>query len=241
MDFFEADSEYSSSSLDNVTTIMPSDDAFDMWAYVDAPPTRKKSSRQNPGEGSGEPSRKRARPEDPQALALSKSTTPPPPPLTAPSTNKRRAEEVDAKHAKEIKACEEKIKAAEDKVTNLTEELKKRQEELGKVVAAKEKFKEASETNYKEASKLQEDLEASMKEATSLEEQNNPEANFDYLPEQMRQAKLAKCAACQEEERNAQNASDSSKMSLATSIDGVEEDAGTSVDQQSQQDPPPAA
>ncbi|XP_062100141.1 uncharacterized mitochondrial protein AtMg00810-like [Humulus lupulus] len=69
------------------TTFMPSDNAFDMYASADAPPTRKKSSRQHTGEGGGEPSRKRARLEDPPTPAPSKSTTPPPPPRTAPSTN----------------------------------------------------------------------------------------------------------------------------------------------------------
>ncbi|XP_062094011.1 protein FAR1-RELATED SEQUENCE 9-like [Humulus lupulus] len=67
-------------------TVMPSNDAFDICASADAPPSRKKSSRKNLVEGSGEPSRKRARPEDPPTPIPSKST-PPPPPHTAPSTD----------------------------------------------------------------------------------------------------------------------------------------------------------
>ncbi|XP_062093620.1 protein IQ-DOMAIN 19-like [Humulus lupulus] len=301
---------------------MPSGNAFDMYASADAP-----SSIKHPGESSGEPSRKRTRPEDPPAPALSRTTTPPPPPphSTPPfeqpgislatnllnnafnstyeklqkfSKHRRsqeafvnlpplkhsqvlsrgitevlngiltmsngwcRAEEIEAIHAEEIKV-------AKGKVTSLSEELKRTQEELAKVIAAKEKFKEASENNFKEAAKLQEDLVASIKEAIGLEERvklleetnsqnlerfreatfncfylfwkNNKEANFDYLPKKMRQVELAKCAARQEEERNAQNASDSPEISLAIGIEGAEEDAGTSVDQQSQQDPPPTA
>ncbi|XP_062103730.1 uncharacterized protein LOC133814836 [Humulus lupulus] len=67
---------------------MPSDNAFDIYASADAPLSRKKSSRQHPRESSGEPSRERARLEDPPAPSPSKSTTPPPPPpRTTPSTN----------------------------------------------------------------------------------------------------------------------------------------------------------
>ncbi|XP_062075260.1 uncharacterized protein LOC133779300 [Humulus lupulus] len=125
-----------------------------------------------------------------------------------------RAEETKAKHAEEIKACEEKAKAVETKVSSLSEELKKCQEALAKVIATKEKFKEASEINFKEATKLQDDLAASLKGATELEGlvklleetnaqnlekfrgatfncfylfwKNTPGKNFDYLPENMR-------------------------------------------------------
>ncbi|XP_062085780.1 conserved oligomeric Golgi complex subunit 7-like [Humulus lupulus] len=94
----------------------------------------------------------------------------------------RCAEEVGVKHVEEIKAWEAKEKAAaeefkaweakvketEDRVVVLSEELKKSQEDLAKVVATKEKFKDASETNYKEAAKLQENLEAKGSSAESI-------------------------------------------------------------------------
>ncbi|XP_062103981.1 uncharacterized protein LOC133815118 [Humulus lupulus] len=68
-----------------------------------------------------------------------------------------------------IKAPEDKVKGVEDKATVLSEEFKKSNEDLAKVVVAKEKFKKASETNYKEAFKFQEDL-SSMKKANRLED-----------------------------------------------------------------------
>ena len=101
--------------------------------------------------------------------------------------------------------------------------------------------------NFKEASKLQDELAISRKETAELEERvklleetnacnlerfkgamfdcfymfwkSNPEANFDYLPEE--KARL-------EDEEKAQG---SPEISLPISIEGVDEDAGTSVDQ----------
>ncbi|XP_062085917.1 protein WEAK CHLOROPLAST MOVEMENT UNDER BLUE LIGHT-like 3 [Humulus lupulus] len=137
-----------------------------------------------------------------------------------------RAKEVDSKHDKEIKAWEAKVKAVEDKVVILTEELKKSQEDLAMAIAGKDKFKEASETNLKEATKLQEDLE-----------KNNQDVNFDYLLDQVKQAELAKCATRLEEEKSAP---ESSEISLAMEVNGAEEEAETYVDQQPQQDPPSA-
>ena len=127
----------------------------------------------------------------------------------------RRAEETKAKHAEEIKAVEarhvEEIKAAEARIASLSEELRKFQESVAKVTAIKEKFKEAMKINFKEATKLQDDLVISRKEIAELEGRvklleetnschlekfkgatfncfylfwkSNPEANFNYLPE----------------------------------------------------------
>ncbi|XP_062100536.1 uncharacterized protein LOC133806453 [Humulus lupulus] len=164
-----------------------------------------------------------------------------------------------AKFAEEVKAVEaryaEKLKAAEEKSAKLGEELKNHQEALVKITEAKEKYKEASALNFKEASKLQDDLVISRKEtdeqeerANWLEEANarnlekykgaafkcfylfwksNPRDNFDYLPEHMKQAELAKCAARLEEEKKVQ---ESPEISLATNIEGAEEDAETTID-----------
>ncbi|XP_062100904.1 uncharacterized protein LOC133806833 [Humulus lupulus] len=69
---------------------------------------------------------------------------------------------VEAKQAEEVKAVEarvaEELKATEARVTNLSEELRRCQESVVKITAFMEKFKEASEINFKEASKLQDDL-----------------------------------------------------------------------------------
>ncbi|XP_062094108.1 uncharacterized protein LOC133800164 [Humulus lupulus] len=165
---------------------------------------------------------------------------------------------VEAKHA-------EQLRAADEKIAKLGEELKQHQETLVKVTEAEEKYKEASVLNFKEASKLQDDLVISRKETTEQEERvkqlkktnardlerfkgaafncfymlwkSNPEAKFDYFPEHMKQAKLAKCITRLEEEEKTQG---SLEISLATGIEGIEEDAKTTVDQQPQQDPPAA-
>ncbi|XP_062114227.1 uncharacterized protein LOC133825278 [Humulus lupulus] len=88
----------------------------------------------------------------------------------------RRSEEIDANHAEEIKACkqraktsEEKAKACEEQVARLSEELRKSQEAVAKVTTSKNEFKEASEINFKEETKLQNELVASRQEVTELE------------------------------------------------------------------------
>ncbi|XP_062085943.1 vegetative cell wall protein gp1-like [Humulus lupulus] len=63
--------------------VMPSDDAFDLYSQpkTTAPASRKKESRQHPGESNSNPSKKRARIEDPPVPVPSKETTPPPAPI----------------------------------------------------------------------------------------------------------------------------------------------------------------
>ncbi|XP_062119177.1 uncharacterized protein LOC133832918 [Humulus lupulus] len=96
------------------------------------------------------------------------------------STGWRRSEEIVAKHAEEIKIVEERLteqlkaveakhaeqlkeveakhaeqlRAAEEKATKLGEELKQHQDALVKITEIKEKYREASVLNFKEASKL---------------------------------------------------------------------------------------
>ncbi|XP_062113945.1 uncharacterized protein LOC133824949 [Humulus lupulus] len=323
---------------------MPSDDAFDLYSLpkATAPASRKKESRRHPGESSSNPSKKRARIEDPPAPVPSKETTPPPAPVdqtlppalvdqtpppvpvdsTPPdksgntqgeaimniafnsandklkklsrhrrsreainntgsmtvdqifscglnevlsgvltlSTGWRRSEVMAVEYDKESKAVEERLgeqlKVAEAKhVEQLKAAEEKNAEQLR---AAEEKI-----TNW--ASKLQDELAIDRKETAELEERvklleetnasdlerfkgatfnyfymfwkNNLKANFDYLPECMKQAELAKCIARLEEEAKVQA---SPEISLATGIDSIDEDAGTSIDQQPQQDPPAA-
>ncbi|XP_062103586.1 uncharacterized protein LOC133814671 [Humulus lupulus] len=125
-----------------------------------------------------------------------------------------------------------------------------------------EQLKIAKAKYVEEASKLQDELTISRKENDELEERvklleetntkdlerfkgatfkcfymfwkNNREANFDYLPKHMRQFELTRCLARLEEEEKAQ---ESPEISLATGIDGVDEEAGASIDQQIPQDP----
>ncbi|XP_062093902.1 uncharacterized protein LOC133799930 [Humulus lupulus] len=95
------------------------------------------------------------------------------------STGWRSSEEVVAKHAKEIKAAEGRLfkqhkesRVAEAKITKLEEELEKKEESITKISACKERYKEASQINYREANKLQTELEISDKETADLEETN---------------------------------------------------------------------
>ncbi|XP_062114010.1 actin cytoskeleton-regulatory complex protein PAN1-like [Humulus lupulus] len=257
---------------------------------VEAPVSRKRGSRRHPGESNSDPSKKKARTVDPPTPTPSKDTTPPPAPrnptplaprnTTHPeqsrktqgvltmSTSWRHSKETDAKHVEEIKSCEERAKLCEEKakayeehVACLSEELRRSQEAVVRITASKNQFKEASEINFKEASKHQDELVACWQKVTELEgrvklleetnarnlekfkgvtfncfylfRKNNPEENFDYLPEHARKLELTRCAARLEEEK----ARESPEISSATGIEGVEEETRITVDQQSQPDP----
>ncbi|XP_062103452.1 uncharacterized protein LOC133814520 [Humulus lupulus] len=345
---------------------MTSDHAFDLYSLPKAttPASRKKESRWHPGESSRDPSKNRARTEDPPALVPSKENTPPPAPIdqtlplapvdqtpppalvdsTPPdqsgntqreaimniafnsandklkklsrhrcnreaisNTSSMKVDQIfsrglnevlsgvltmstswrpleamaaeyakeskaveerlgeqlkvaEAKHAEQLKASEEKIfeqlRAAKEKNTKLGEELKQFKDALDKFTKSKERYKESSLINFKEASKLQDELATNRKETAELEKRvklleetnvsdlerfkgaafncfymfwkNNREANFDYLPERMKQAEMEKCVACLEEEEKVQA---SPEISLAMGIDGIDEDTGTSINQ----------
>ncbi|XP_062118844.1 uncharacterized protein LOC133832526 [Humulus lupulus] len=166
---------------------------------------------------------------------------------------KRLSEQLKApedKHAEELKASEargiEELKMAEHQATLL------------KAIKTKEKCKEASLLNFKKASKLQDDLIISRKETEGLEEhfkelketnasnlerykgatfncfyvfwKHNREADFSYLFERLRQSQINRCLAQLEEEERAKVPA-SPEISLATGIDGMEEEVGASVDQ----------
>ena len=99
------------------------------------------------------------------------------------STNWRCTEEVITKQAEEIKAVEERLveqqkvaeakhgeelRAVEAKIAMLEEELKKKEDSIAKMTTSKDKYKEASLINYREAHKLQSELEISRKEVANL-------------------------------------------------------------------------
>ncbi|XP_062113147.1 uncharacterized protein LOC133824287 [Humulus lupulus] len=134
--------------------------------------------------------------------------------------------EMVAKHAKEIKIVKERL-------TEQPKAAEARHAEQLKAIEANhvEQLRETEEKNAKLGEELKQHKEALAK-AT---EKSNPEANFDYLPKHMKQAELAKCIALLEEEEKAQG---SPEISLATGIEGVDEDVGASVNQQPKQDPP---
>ncbi|XP_062085798.1 uncharacterized protein LOC133791907 [Humulus lupulus] len=180
----------------------------------------------------------------------------------------RHAEELKttkAKHIKQLEAAEKTNTGLLEQKDKLAEELKQHQAALTQAIEAKEKFKKASLINFKEASKLQDDLVISIKETEGLEEcikeleeinasnlerykgatfnyfyafwKHNREADFSYLSERMRQSEINRCLAWLEEEERAKIPA-SPEISLATGIDGVEEEIGASFDQQTPQDPP---
>ncbi|XP_062118320.1 uncharacterized protein LOC133831934 [Humulus lupulus] len=112
----------------------------------------------------------------------------------------------------------------------LSEELKQHQATLIKAIETKEKYKEASLLNFKEASKLQDDLVISRKETERLEERIKER-------EETNASNLERCLAHLEEEERARVPA-SPEISLSMGIDGIDKEIGASVDQQTPQDPP---
>ncbi|XP_062100252.1 actin cytoskeleton-regulatory complex protein PAN1-like [Humulus lupulus] len=84
--------------------------------------------------------------------------------------------ESEAKHTEALKEPEAKhleaLQVTEAKLTSLEEELKKKEASIAKITESKEQYKETSLINYREAHKLQAELEISRKEVTALEEEN---------------------------------------------------------------------
>ncbi|XP_062080353.1 uncharacterized protein LOC133785114 [Humulus lupulus] len=174
----------------------------------------------------------------------------------------------DARHVEKVKMLEGKNTELLNQNIKLAEQLKTFQATLTKALAVKEKFREASKLNFQEAKKLEDDLIASRKETEGLEGRikelektndsnlerykgatsnyfytfwkHNCEADFSYLSERMSETKIKWSLAHLEEEERAKIPA-SPEISLAMSIDGVEEEAATSVDQQTPHDPPAAS
>ncbi|XP_062114931.1 uncharacterized protein LOC133828881 [Humulus lupulus] len=163
---------------------------------------------------------------------------------------------VEAKHIEAFREVEAKhtgvLQTDEAKLASLEAELKKLEASIAKITASKEQYKEVSLMNYREAHKLQAELEISHKETADLEEANarnleeyegavfecfymfwkcNPNADFSYLPDHIREAELARCVARLEEEKT----QGSPEISLATGVEGVQEDIGAAIDQQPQE------
>ncbi|XP_062103864.1 uncharacterized protein LOC133814981 [Humulus lupulus] len=170
----------------------------------------------------------------------------------------------EVKYTEQLEVAEKKNAKLLEQKAKLVEELKQHQATLIKAIETKEKYKEDSLLNYKEASKLQDDLVISRKETERLEERvkeleetnasnldrykgatfrcfytfwkHNREVDFSYLSERMRQTEINRCLARLEEEERA-SVPASPEIYLATGIDGVDEEIGASVNQQTPQDP----
>ncbi|XP_062099819.1 uncharacterized protein LOC133805666 [Humulus lupulus] len=88
--------------------------------------------------------------------------------------------------------------------------------------------------------KYAEQLEEAQKENAALLEEKNKlveEMAQNYLPECMRQTEIARCASRLEEEERAKIPA-SPEISLATDMEGVDNEAEVVVDQENPQDPP---
>ncbi|XP_062089322.1 uncharacterized protein LOC133795878 [Humulus lupulus] len=147
----------------------------------------------------------------------------------------------------------------------LAEELKEKQNSLDKAIDQRDQFKESNHVNYCAAKQLEEDLAASRQKNTTLEGQieelkkanasnleryknatlrcfydfskHNQSANFNYLPENARNAELARCAARLVEEERARIPA-SSGMDRADNEDANVINQGPPQDPLAHQDPP---
>ncbi|XP_062096066.1 uncharacterized protein LOC133801846 [Humulus lupulus] len=180
-------------------------------------------------------------------------------------THAEELKTTEAKYTEQLKGVEKTNTKLLEQKAKLAEELDQFKDALTKAIGEKEKYKEASVLNFREDTKLQDDLVIRRKEIEGLEERikeleetnasnlerykgaifkcfyafwnHNREADFSYLSERMRQYEINRCLACLEEEERAKVPA-SPEISLATSIDGVEEEIGASFDQKTPQDPP---
>ena len=101
-----------------------------------------------------------------------------------------------------------------------TEEREKRVKELEELEARNlEKYKEATHLCFYKFWKY------------------NQEANFNYFSERLRRTLMSQCVIRLEEEERA-NVPASPEISLATGIDGADNEVGAAVDQDAPQDPP---
>ncbi|XP_062088590.1 uncharacterized protein LOC133795156 [Humulus lupulus] len=157
----------------------------------------------------------------------------------------------------------QKAELLEEKAT-LTKELLETRDALKKANESREKFREYAKLNYQQAVQLELDLIPSRQEAEELRKRvqeleeagakdlekykeathlcfhefwkHNREANFSYLSERLRRTLMTQCAIRLEEEEKA-GVPASPEISLAAGIDGVDAEAGPSVDQGTSQDP----
>ncbi|XP_062086298.1 uncharacterized protein LOC133792410 [Humulus lupulus] len=184
------------------------------------------------------------------------------------SSEQRHAEElkaVEAKYTEQPEVAQKANTALLEEKNKMAEEMKEKQAALDKALEAMAQYKESHLINFGEAKRLEADLIESMQEAekleariTELEKTNasnlerykgatskcfydfwkhNQGADFSYLSERMRQTEIAQCVAHLEEEQRAKTTA-SPEISLATGVEGAEDEAKAAVDQEHPQDPP---
>ncbi|XP_062075547.1 uncharacterized protein LOC133779624 [Humulus lupulus] len=136
-----------------------------------------------------------------------------------------QARTLEQQHEDELKAAEakyaEQLAVVLEEKAKLAKQLEEKQRSMDKAREQRDQFKESNRFNFHAAQQLEEDLGA----------------NFDYLPENARDAELAHCATqLAEEERSRVPASP--EISLATGMDGADNEAVGIIDQGPTQDPP---
>ncbi|XP_062080941.1 uncharacterized protein LOC133785742 [Humulus lupulus] len=180
----------------------------------------------------------------------------------------RHAEElkvIEEKYTEQLKAAQKENAALLEEKNKLAEEMKQQQVALNKALEAKERYKESHLTNFREAKRLEAALIESRQEADKLEARindlekantsnlerykgttskcfhdfwkHNQGADFSYLSQCMRQTEIARCVALLEEEEGVKTPA-SHEISLATGIEGIENEVEAAVDQENPQDPP---
>ncbi|XP_062086025.1 uncharacterized protein LOC133792119 [Humulus lupulus] len=177
------------------------------------------------------------------------------------SLEQQHADELKAAEAKYA----EQLAAMLEEKNKLAEELKEKKSALGKAIKQRDNFKESNCVNYRAAKKLEEDLATSKQKITTLEGQieelekanannleryrnttskcfydfwkHNQGVEFNYLPERARQAEIARCTARLAKEERARVPA-SPEISLATGMDGADNETADVVDQGTPQDPP---
>ncbi|XP_062118962.1 actin cytoskeleton-regulatory complex protein PAN1-like [Humulus lupulus] len=135
----------------------------------------------------------------------------------------------DQRHAEELKAVEAKYAEQLEVAQKLEADLIESRQEADKLEARIKDLEKANANNlerYKGAtSKCFYDFW-----------KHNQGANFSYLPERMRQTEIAQCVARLAEEEKVKIPA-SPEISLATGIEGVDNEAEAAVDQENPQDP----
>ncbi|XP_062119117.1 uncharacterized protein LOC133832850 [Humulus lupulus] len=178
------------------------------------------------------------------------------------SLQQQHADELKAAEAKYA----EQLAAMLKEKNKLAKELKEKQNSLDKSVEQMNQCKDSNRINYHEAKKLEQELIASRQETKTLEGRikklekanasnleryknttskcfcnfwkHNQGAKFNYLPECARQAELACCSASSQAEEERARVLASPEISLATGMDGAENETADVVDQSPPQDPP---
>ncbi|XP_062080474.1 uncharacterized protein LOC133785240 [Humulus lupulus] len=173
--------------------------------------------------------------------------------------NAKEIKDIEEKYKEQLEVAQKANATLLEEKNKLVEEMEQKQASLNKALEAKEKYKESHLINFRKAKRLEADLIETRQEADKLEARikdlkktnasnlerykgatskcfydfwkHNQGANFNYLFERMRQIEIARCVACLEEEERAKTPA-SPEISLATGVEGIENEVEATVDQE---------